>query len=111
VRIVSKDFRADDAVLAEFKSYIESRKLRHTPADLEENKLALQRNIEDEVLKQVIGEGEAKRRSVSWDPQLKKALELIPRAEVLMRDPKTFVAERAREKQLEGAAAELRAQQ
>jgi hypothetical protein len=30
---------------------------------------------------------------------------------VLMRDPKTFVAERAREKQLEGAAAELRAQQ
>ena len=111
VRIVSKDFRADDAVLAEFKSFIESRKLRHTPADLEENKLALQRNIEDEVLKQVIGEGEAKRRSVSWDPQLKKALELIPRAEVLMRDPKTFVAERAREKQLEGAAAELRAQQ
>jgi len=40
VRIVSKDFRADDAVLAEFKSYIETRKLRYTPADLEENKLA-----------------------------------------------------------------------
>jgi carboxyl-terminal processing protease len=111
VRIVSKDFRADDAVLAEFKDYIDSRKLRYTPADLEANKLALQRNIEDEVVKQVIGEGEAKRRSVSWDPQMTKALELVPRAEVLMRDPKTFVAERAREKQLEGAAAELRAQQ
>jgi carboxyl-terminal processing protease len=111
VRIVTKDFRADDSVLADFKSYLESRKLRHTAAELEENKLALQRYIEDEVLKQVIGEGEAKRRSVAWDPQLKKALDLVPRAEVLMRDPRTFVAERAREKQLEGAAAELRAQQ
>jgi carboxyl-terminal processing protease len=111
VRIVTRDFSADDSVLADFKSYLESRKLRHTAAELEEHKLSIQRNIEDEVLKQVIGEGEAKRRSVAWDPQLRKALDLIPRAEVLMRDPKTFVAERAREKQLEGAAAELRAQQ
>ncbi len=111
VRLVTRDFRADDSVLADFKSYLESRKLRHTAAELEEHKLAIQRNIEDEVLKQVIGEGEAKRRSVAWDPQLRKALELVPRAEMLMRDPKTFVAERAREKQLEGAAVELRAQQ
>ncbi len=111
VRLVTRDFRADDSVLADFKSYLESRKLRHTAAELEEHKLAIQRNIEDEVLKQVIGEGEAKWRSVAWDPQLRKALELVPRAEMLMRDPKTFVAERAREKQLEGAAVELRAQQ
>jgi carboxyl-terminal processing protease len=111
VRLVTRDFRADDSVLADFKSYLESRKLRHTAAEFEEHKLAIQRNIEDEVLKQVIGEGEAKRRSVAWDPQLRKALELVPRAEMLMRDPKTFVAERAREKQLEGAAVELRAQQ
>ena len=59
---------------------------------------------------QVIGEGEARRRSVSWDPQIRKALELVPRAEVLMRDPKTFVAERARDKQLAESAPELRAQ-
>lgn len=111
VRIVSKDFRADEAVLAEFKGYLDSRKLRYTPKDLEDQALALQRNIEDEVVKQVFGEGEARRRSVAWDPQLQKALELVPRAETLMRDPKTFVAERARETQLEGAAAELRAQQ
>ena len=58
------------------------------------------RLIEDEVLRQVVSEGEARRRSVTWDPQIKKALELMPRAEVLLRDPKTFVAERAREKQL-----------
>jgi len=110
VRVVPKDFRADDAVLAEFRDYLGSRKLRFTVADVEENKLAIVRQIEDQVLMQVIGEGEARRRSVAWDPQIKKALELVPRAETLLRDPKTFVAERARDKQLAEAAPELRAQ-
>ena len=50
--------------------------------------------IEDEVLRQVFGEGEARRRSIAWDPQVKKALELVPKAELLLRDPRTFVAER-----------------
>jgi carboxyl-terminal processing protease len=111
VRLVARDFHADDAVLAEFKDYLGSRKLRFTPADVEQNKLAIVHQIEDQVLMQVIGEGEARRRSVTWDPQIKKALELVPRAEMLVRDPKGFVAERARDKQLAEAAPELRAQQ
>ena len=45
----------------------------------------------------MFGEGEARRRSVAWDPQVKKALELAPRAEQLLRDPQQFVAERAAE--------------
>jgi carboxyl-terminal processing protease len=111
VRFVSKDFRADDAVLAEFRGYLDSRKLRHTPADFEQNQVAIVRLIEDEVLRQAISEGEARRRSVTWDPQIRKALDLVPRAEMLLRDPKTFVAERAREKRVADAAAGLRAQQ
>ena len=110
VRIVSKDFRADAAILTEFQGYLDTRKLRYTPADLDENRAAIVREIEDQVLMQAIGEGAARRRSVSWDPQIKKALELVPRAEMLLRDPRTFVAERAREKQLADAAPQLRAQ-
>jgi len=110
VRVVARDFHVDDTVLSEFKEYLTSRKLRFTPADVEQNRVAIVHQIEDQVLMQVIGEGEARRRSVSWDPQIRKALELVPRAEVLMRDPKTFVAERARDKQLAESAPELRAQ-
>ena len=110
VRIVSKDFHADDEVLTEFKGYLDTRKLRYQAADIEQNRVEIVRLIEDEVLRQVVSEGEARRRSVSWDPQIKKALELVPRADVLLRDPKTFVAERAREKQATDAAPELRAQ-
>jgi carboxyl-terminal processing protease len=107
VRIIGKDFHADDAVLADFESYLASRKLRATHADIVENKTAIVELIEDEVLRQVVGEGAAKRRSVAWDPQIKKALELVPRAAVLLNDPKTFIAERAREKHLADATAAL----
>ena len=100
VRFVTKDFKADDAVLAEFKGYLDTRKLRYTPADLEENHVTIVHLIEDEVLRQAIGEGAARRRSMSWDPQIKKALELVPRADLLLKDPKTYVAERTRERRV-----------
>jgi carboxyl-terminal processing protease len=100
VRFVNREFHADDSVLADFRSYLDSRKLRYTAADIDENKTAIERSIEDEVLKQAIGEGEARRRSVAWDPQVRRGLELIPRAEMLLRDPRSYVAERAREKRL-----------
>jgi carboxyl-terminal processing protease len=103
VKIVRRDFRADDAVLTEFQQYLTSRKLRFTPADLEQNHQEIVRQIEEEVLRQVFGEGEARRRSLAWDPQVKKALELVPRAELLLRDPKTYVAEREREGRLADA--------
>ena len=54
---------------------------------------------------QVFGEGEARRRSAAWDPQIGKALALVPRAEMLIQDPKTYVAERERDRRLADAAA------
>ena len=36
-------------------------------------------------------------RALAWDPQVRKALELIPKAETLMKDPQRFIAERVAE--------------
>jgi len=47
-----------------------------------------------EVLRQVFGEGEARRRTMAWDPQVKKALEVMPRAELLLEDPRSYVQAR-----------------
>ena len=104
VKLVRREFRADEAVLAQFGEYLASRRLRHSPADLEQNRGAIVQQIEEQVLMQVFGEGEARRRSLAWDPQVKKALDLVPRAELLLRDPKTYVAEREREGRLADAA-------
>jgi carboxyl-terminal processing protease len=106
VKPIKKDFRVDDAVLKEFRAYVEQRKLRATDEDFAQHRDEIARRLEEQVLMQVFGEGEARRRTVAWEPQVRKALALVPRAEMLLRDPRTYVAERERERRLaEGASA------
>ncbi len=93
VRIVSRDFKVDEKTYTEFRAYLDTRKLKYTPEDLATNREAIERELTEEVLRQVFGEGEARKRSMAWDPQVRKALELIPRAEQLLRNPQQFVAE------------------
>jgi hypothetical protein len=54
---------------------------------------------------QVFGEGEARRRTAAWEPQVRKALSLVPRAKMLLEAPATYVAERERERRLADAVA------
>ena len=111
LRVIGRDFEVDDETREAFLSYLESRKLRFTPEQLEENRQMVDRLIEQEVVRQVFGEGEARQRSIVWDPQVQRALELVPRAELLLGDPDGFVAERERERRLadaSGAAAVAR---
>jgi carboxyl-terminal processing protease len=100
VRIVGRDFQVDDKVLADFKAFLTAKKLRFTDADLQENREVISRRIVEEVLRQVFGEAEARRRSVAWDPQVQKALTLTSRAAQLLRDPAGFIAAREAELRL-----------
>ena len=94
LKIVSHDFQADDKTLADFKTYLDSRKIRYTPEDFATQREALVHEITEETLRQVYGEGEARRRTLAWDPQVLKGLALVPRAEQLLKDPQKFMAER-----------------
>ncbi len=53
----------------------------------------------EEALRQTYGEGEARRRAVAegWDPQMKRALEMVPKAALLLADPQRYLAEREAE--------------
>ena len=93
VKLIGRDFQVDDKVLADFNAYLDSRKLKHTPEDLSANREAISRLILEEVLRQVYGEGETRRRTLAWDPQVQKALSLIPKAEELLKEPQRFIAE------------------
>jgi len=97
VRIIGRDFEVDERTLAEFKAYLDRRKLKYTPEDLAANREIISHQITEQVLVQVFGEGEARRRSLAWDPQVRKALELVPKAETLLKDPQRFIAERVAE--------------
>ncbi len=97
VKPIKRDFQVDDKTLADFKAYLDARKLTYTQADLDANREAISRQILEEVLRAAYGEGEARRRTMAWDPQVKKALELVPRAEMLLHNPQKFIAERQAE--------------
>jgi carboxyl-terminal processing protease len=93
IKLIGKDFRVDDKILADFATYLDSRKLRQTPEDIAANREAISHLILEEVLRQVYGEGEARRHTVAWDPQVQKALALVPKAEELLKEPQRFIAE------------------
>jgi len=94
IRLISRDFTVDPAVWNDFQAFLETRKLAYSADELEANREALSRLILEEVLRQVFGEGEARRRTMAWDPQVKKALEVMPRAELLLEDPRSYVQAR-----------------
>jgi len=94
VQLVTREFQADDKILAEFRKFLDSQKISYTAEDFEASRQAVARQLTDEVLRQVFGEGEARKRSVAWDPQIRRALDLMPKAELLLHDPQRFIAER-----------------
>lgn len=106
VKLIDRDWQVDDRVLADFRAYLQGRKLKVADEDYAANRDAITRILTEEVLRQVFGEGEARRRSVQWDPQVRKAIDLMPRAEQLLRDPQRFIAERVAEQRAGGGQAQ-----
>jgi carboxyl-terminal processing protease len=100
VKVIGKDFKVDEGMLADFRAYLDERKIRYDAEEFQANREAVARGLHQEIVQQVFGEAEARRRSVATDPQIKKALELAPRAELLLRDPQRFVAEQERERRV-----------
>jgi carboxyl-terminal processing protease len=93
VRLIKPDFTVDEGVLAEFRAFLTREKLRFTDEELKAARPALSARILEEVLRQVFGEGAARRRTLNDDPQVRKGLEVIGKAEQLLRDARRFVAE------------------
>src|SRR6185436_1279415 len=91
VRVIDREFTADARALADFEAFLKERKLKYTPEDLQANRQAIERSITEEVLRQVFGEKEARWRMLAWDPQVQKALSLVSRSELLLRDPQKFI--------------------
>jgi carboxyl-terminal processing protease len=104
VKRIGRDFRVDDAVLEDFKAYLTAQKISFTDPELAGSRDTVTRLITEVVLTQVFGEGESKRRSVAWDPQVQKALALVGRAEFLLKDPQGFIAGRDGEDKVASSA-------
>jgi carboxyl-terminal processing protease len=87
-------FEPSDALLQEFKKHLVARSVEFTDADFDANRDYIRRQIKYEVFYNRMGVAEAARVLLEGDPQLLKALELIPEARELSARARLKMAER-----------------
>ncbi len=91
---VAKNFEADDQVLHEFRKFLADEKSPYTENDLAQNMEWLRSNIKSEIFVDSFGQGEGLKVRAEADPQVQKALELLPQAKQLADNAKKVIAEK-----------------
>jgi carboxyl-terminal processing protease len=91
---VTKKFEVDDAVMHQFRVYLDQQKIHYTEPDLKQNLPWIQRSIQREVLTSLFGQPEGYRVAIEEDPQVLKAIDLIPQAKALYENSRKIIAER-----------------
>ncbi|MBA3915182.1 MAG: S41 family peptidase [Acidobacteriales bacterium] len=91
----TKSFEVDDAVMQDFRKFLDEEKIPYTEADLAENNEWLRSNIESEVFVDSFGQEEGLKVRAETDPEVVKALDLLPQAKQLADNAKKVLAERS----------------
>jgi carboxyl-terminal processing protease len=91
---ITKDFTVDDSVLNQFRKYLDQQHIKFTEPDIQDNLAWLKWKIKREVFTSVFGLNEGYKVELQNDPQLQKAVELIPQAKALYQNARKIVAER-----------------
>src|SRR5690242_16125068 len=89
-----KGFEVDDVVLQDFRKFMDDEKIAYTEAELLENNAWVRSNIKSEIFVDVFGQEEGLKVRAETDPQVTKALELLPQAKSLAENARKIVAER-----------------
>src|SRR3954465_12572492 len=92
---VGKEFSVDEPVLQEFRHFLDDQKIPYTEADLMENNEWVRSTIKSEVFNAEFGQQEGQRVRAEDDPQVLKALDLLPQAKALAENAKKVIAERS----------------
>jgi len=91
---VTKDFVANDEVINEFRKYLDKQHIKYTEPEIQENLTWLKLQIKREVFTSVFGLNDGFKVALQDDPQLEKAIELIPQSRALYQNARKIVAER-----------------
>jgi carboxyl-terminal processing protease len=87
-------FQVDDAVMQEFRKFLDQEKIPFTEADIVQNQDWLKRNIKSEIFISEFGEEAGLRVQAAEDPEVLKAIDLMPQARALEDNAHKVEAER-----------------
>jgi len=91
---VNKQFEVDEAVMQEFRKFLDDQKIAFTEAELADNGDWIRTNIKAELFINEFGQQEGMRVHAEGDPEVQKALDLMPQARQLAENAKKVIAQR-----------------
>ena len=91
---VDSAFHVSDELIADFRRHLEKRKIAFTAKDISDNTAYLKRVIRFEVIYNKFGASDASRTLLDDDPQLLKALEVLPEAKTLAEKARVTLAQK-----------------
>ncbi|HYH00841.1 MAG TPA: S41 family peptidase, partial [Terriglobales bacterium] len=92
---IPKNFQVDEPVMQDFRRFLDEQKIAYTEADLMENNDWLRSRIKTEIFVDAFGQQEGLKVSAEADPDVQKALELLPKAKELADNARKIIAEKA----------------
>jgi carboxyl-terminal processing protease len=91
---ITKDFVVNDAVVTDFRKYLDKQKIKFTDADIQANIVWLKWQIKREVFTSYFGLNDGYKVELQDDVQLEKAIDLIPQAKALYQNARRILAQR-----------------
>jgi len=89
----TKSFEVDDAILQDFRKSLDEANISYTQADLVDNNDWIKSNIKAEIFVDAFGQDDGMKVRAESDPEVLKALDLLPQAKALAESAKRIVAE------------------
>jgi carboxyl-terminal processing protease len=89
---VPRDFEVTPEVLDEFRRFLNEKNVRYTETDIQDNLDWIKLKIKKEIFTSVFGRDEAARVAVLADPQVQRAVELLPEAKALRENLRRTIA-------------------
>src|ERR1700678_3765971 len=91
----TKSFEVDDATMQDFRKFLDSEKIPFTEAELLQNNDWVRSSIKSEIFVNAFGQEEGLKVRAEADPEVLKALDLLPQAKQLAENARHVVAQRA----------------
>lgn len=91
---ISQDFAVTDEVRGQFRQFLRDQDIPFNESDFTQNREYIQQEIKYELVLSMFGSDEAYKLGAAADPQIQKAVELLPQAATLLENARQVIAQR-----------------
>jgi len=91
---IRQDFEATDEILGQFRQFLRDQNIPINESEFTQHRGYVQQEIKYELVLSMFGSDEAYKLAAAADPQIQKAVELLPQAATLLENARQVIAQR-----------------